>query len=239
MNTPSSWSTYWSVSFNKSCQIYLLFLSPLKMNEVCILLRYWKEWFSIFKLWLPAHPQYQRSGNLGHHMHCILRSFSVFGMEAMHWTVSHWIQYLCTMLFHRSNNLWTFRCTWTLLYHLIIPVIEWMESWHWCDLKFESISHIDCNMAAHTAFSLVSMGLFKNPKNPSTVWELAVAWWLHSGYDGIIWNKVGIASVLRLINACIWIILGEIQFPGCNIFTSLQFVQFVISLMTHLNVLAI
>jgi len=40
MNSPCYWSTTWSVFLHQGLQLCLLILSPLELNEVCILLRY-------------------------------------------------------------------------------------------------------------------------------------------------------------------------------------------------------
>jgi len=49
-----------------------------------------------------------------------------------------------------------------------------MESRCSCDLKLESNFRIHRNLPAHTVFSIILMGLIKNPKTLCTVGELAV-----------------------------------------------------------------
>jgi len=53
------------------------------------------------------------------------------------------------------------------------------------------------------------MGLIKTPKTPQAVGQLAVAEWFHTGCSAIIWNKVDIALVVRLVNTYVQILKGE------------------------------
>jgi len=181
MNPPCSRSTPQSVPLHQGLQMCLLFLSPLEINEVCILLWYADEWFAIgeFQFWLP--PDRPWRWNLNHPVRCILLIFFVFRPDRMHQTLHSRIQCLSTMLFHHSIILWMFRRTWKQPHRLTTPVIEWMESWCSSHLEFESNFRIHHNLPAHTVFSLVPMGLIKYPKTPCTVGELAVTWWVCSG----------------------------------------------------------
>jgi len=133
------------------------------------------------------------------------------------------------MLFHHCIILWMFRHPSKQPYRLKTPVIEWMEFWCSCNLKCESNPHCGHDLAAYTVLSLVLMGLIKNPKPPSTVCELAIAWRFRSGSQGIIWNQVDILSVFRLVNTGVQIILVEIR-----IFRIQQVHQFEISSICYL-----
>jgi len=181
MNPPCSRSTPQSVPLHKGLQMWMLSLSPLEINEVCILLWYWDEWFSIGEFWFWPPPDRLWLSNLNHLVCRILLSFFVFSLDSMHQTLHSGIQCLSIMLFHHSIIFWIFRHTWKQLHRLKIPVIEWMESQCSSDLKFESNFRIHRNLPAHTVFSLIPMGIIKNPKTPCTVGELAVTWWFCSG----------------------------------------------------------
>ena len=104
-----------------------------------------------------------------------------------------------------------------------------MESQCSGDLKFESNFRIYRTLPANTVFSLIPMGLIKNPKTPRTVGELAVTGWFRSGCQGIIRHKVDIPSVFWLVNTGVQILMGEI----C-IFGEQQVDKFEISSMCHL-----
>jgi len=94
------------------------------------------------------------------------------------------------------------------------PVIEWMESRCSCDLKFESYFRIHRNLPAHTIFSLLLMGLFKYPKTPCRIGELAVAWWFRSGCQGIIQHMVDDLSDFCLLKTGVQIVVGESRIVG-------------------------
>jgi len=104
-----------------------------------------------------------------------------------------------------------------------------MESRCSSDLKFESNFRIHRKLPAYTAFSLIPMGLIKNPKSPYTVEKLAVTWWFRSGCQGIIRHKLNIPSVFWLVNTGVKILVGEIRIFG------VQYVdEFEIGSMCHL-----
>jgi len=116
------------ISLHQGFQMFLLFLSPLGINKVCILHPYLDEWFSIgyFQFWPPSDRPWLC--NLNHLVHRIQLSFLVFSQDSMHQTLHCSIQCLRTMLFHHSIILQIFRCTRKQLHHLITLVIECMET---------------------------------------------------------------------------------------------------------------
>jgi len=155
-------------------------------------------------------------------------SILVFSPDGMHQTLHCGIQCIGAVHFHHCLILWIFRCTWKQPHCLITPVIEWMESRRCSVQKVESNSRIRYNSPAHTIFRLVSMRLIKNPKTPWTVWQLAIAWWFRSRCWCIIWHKVDIPSVLRLVDAGVQILVGEIRIFGVQ-----QVDEFEIGSMCH------
>jgi len=140
----------------------------------------------------------------------MLLSFFIFSPDSTHQTLYNRIECLSTMLFFRSIIRWIFRPVWKQPHRLKTPVIEWMESWWSCDMKFESNFRIVHNLPAHTVSSLMPMGLIKNPKTPCTVGELVVTWWFCSECYGIVWHKVDIPSVFWLVNTGVQILMREI-----------------------------
>jgi len=176
MKRPCSRSTRQCVPLCKGHRLYLLFLSPLGINEVCFLLWYPDKWLSIGQCQFWPPPSHPWRCNLNHLGSCILLSFIIFCLDSMHHTLHSWLHCLSTRLFHHSIMLWIFRRTWKQPHHLKTPAMEWMESRCSCDLKFQSNPRIHCNLPAHTVFHPILMGLIRNPKTPWTVGELAVSW---------------------------------------------------------------
>ena len=98
MNHPCTWYTPWSDSFHTILWLSLHFLSPLKINEVCIFLWYPNKWFSIglFRFWPPSYCPWL--GNPYHPVGGILLSLFVFCPDSMHHTFHSRIQCVSTML---------------------------------------------------------------------------------------------------------------------------------------------
>jgi len=214
MNSAWCWSTTRSVSLHYGLPFRLLVLSPLKINEVCILLQYQHQWFSTGKTWFWPPPYRPRISNQYHLVCSILLSFFVFGPDSMYRTLHSRIQCVWAMNLHHSIILSIIRPSWKQPHRLITPVIEWMQSWCSCDLKFESNFRIHSNVPAHTVFSLVPMGLIRNPKTACTVGELAVTSGFRSGSWCIIQHTADIPTVLWRINTGVEILVGEIHIFG-------------------------
>jgi len=141
----------------------MLVLSPFKMHEVCILLRYPNKWFSIGKSWIQPLPYHPKLCNLDNPVHHIQVSCIVCSTDSIHRTLHAWIQCVCTMLFHRRILWWILRRICKQPYDLTTPVLQWMEFRSSCDLKFESKFSFHRNLPAHTVFSHIPMGLIKIP----------------------------------------------------------------------------
>jgi len=162
-----------------------------------------------FQIWIPYHS----SGlcTQDYPVCCIFLSFTFFSPDNMHQTHQHRIYTLSPILCHHSITIRIIRFSGQWPHRLITPVTMWMEWWHCSDLKLELNVCKQCNSPADTVFCLLLTTLIKYPKTPCAVSELAIVWWFRSGCQGIIWNKVDIASNFQLVNTCIRSLVGEID----------------------------
>jgi len=171
MNSPYFWFTIWNVSLHQGLQLYWHFLSPLEINEVCNVLQYPNEWFSICVLQFLPHLYYWRLWNLNHPLHYNMFSFIIFSPNSMHQTLFSGLRCIYAMRFHHSIILWIARCTGNQPHCQEMPVIKWMESRFICHLRYAFHSRFHSNLPTHTVWSLVPMVLIKKLKTLWTEWE--------------------------------------------------------------------
>jgi len=123
MNSPCSWSTPQSVSLHQGLQFCMLFCHPLKIDEVCIVLRWLNVRFP-FGLFRFLQPPYRpKRSYLYHPVPRIVFSFFVFFPDSIPHTLHSSRQYLCTMLFHHTIILWIFSHTWKQSHRQVSPAV--------------------------------------------------------------------------------------------------------------------
>jgi len=142
------------------------------------------------------------------------------------------------MLFYHSIILWIIWRTWKQPHCLITPLTEWKESWHSCDLKFETNSRFHHNLPALTISSLVLMELIKISKlhEEYETWPLLYGFAEDvkvSYHTRWIFDWFSISSILVLILS--WV---RLVFFGCNRKSNLKLVAYIIVSMTYLNLCA-
>jgi len=193
-----------------------------------MILWYTKQLYSIGMLWFKPPPHCPRISAPYHPVHSISLSFLVSSLDSKDQTLNRGIQCLCTMLFHHCIILWIFRRTWKQPHRLITPVIGRLESWHRCDLRFESDSRFHHNLPAYTVASLEVTGLIKNPTFP---WQYESLLLLDgfalkvedSDETRLIFGQFSGSSILVF-----WSFWVRFKFSGCNMFTSVKSVPYVI-----------